>query len=153
MSKVKGEKLMLFDADGKSLGFATSHTLTLNAETVDTSSKDSGEFGEQEVTRISWEISTDGFYSTDTYNTLFDKMLAKDPIQCYFGIKSETGIGSVEESGTGTDGNKTWTKPTAGAYKGKAIVSNLSLTANNGEYATYSMTLTGVGSIARETAD
>ena len=37
---LKGKDLMIF-VDGKAIALATSHTLTLNAETSDTASKDS----------------------------------------------------------------------------------------------------------------
>ena len=41
MSVIKGGDLMLF-VNGKSIGFATSHTLSISAETKETTSKDSG---------------------------------------------------------------------------------------------------------------
>ena len=39
MSKIKGQELMLF-LGGKSIAYATSHTLEISAETSDTSNKD-----------------------------------------------------------------------------------------------------------------
>ena len=39
---IKGDDLMLFDAEGKSLAFATSHQLSISADAVETSSKDGG---------------------------------------------------------------------------------------------------------------
>lgn len=41
MTKIKGSDLMLFVA-GKSVAYATSHTLSVSADTTDTSNKDEG---------------------------------------------------------------------------------------------------------------
>ena len=46
---IKGRDLMLFDNDGHSYAYATNHTLTITAETVDISSKDHGIRGASEV--------------------------------------------------------------------------------------------------------
>ena len=42
---IKGRDLMLFDNDGHSYAYATNHTLTITAETIDVSSKDHGVWG------------------------------------------------------------------------------------------------------------
>ena len=46
---IKGDDLMLFIPDGsngyKSIAYATSHTLTMSAETTDVNTKDHGEWG------------------------------------------------------------------------------------------------------------
>lgn len=49
---IKGRDLMLFDNDGHSYAYATNHTLTITAETVDISSKDHGIWGASEVANI-----------------------------------------------------------------------------------------------------
>ena len=41
MAIIKGGDLMLF-VGGKSIGYATNHTLSINADTKETSTKDSG---------------------------------------------------------------------------------------------------------------
>jgi len=66
MSKIKGGDLMLF-VDGKSIAYATNHTLEINAETSDTSNKDegAGDWATQEVTLLSWTASSENLYSTD----------------------------------------------------------------------------------------
>ena len=37
---IKGDDLMLFDSEGKSIAFATSHTLTITANSSEINSKD-----------------------------------------------------------------------------------------------------------------
>lgn len=56
---IKGRDLMLFDNDGHSYAYATNHTLTITAETVDISSKDHGIWGASEVSKYSWEITSE----------------------------------------------------------------------------------------------
>ena len=41
MSIIKGGDMMLF-VNGKSIGYATNHTLSINTDTKETSTKDSG---------------------------------------------------------------------------------------------------------------
>ena len=41
MSKIKGGDMMLF-VNGKSIAYATSHTLSISGDTQDTSNKDEG---------------------------------------------------------------------------------------------------------------
>lgn len=148
---IKGDNLMLFDASGKSIALATSHTLTLTGATVDINTKDHGIWGSTEMNKINWEISTENLYSVDSFNSLYDIMIARNAVDVYFGLKSETGNGTVDEDGTGTP--KTWTKPESGAYKGKALITSLTANAASGENATFSATFTGVGSLLREEAD
>ena len=57
MAIIKGQELMLM-IGGHAVAFATNHTLNLNTETSDVSSKDHGQWGAQEINRITWEAST-----------------------------------------------------------------------------------------------
>ena len=66
MSVVRGRDLMLFRRTGESpsytyeaLGAATTHTMNLSREELDTSNKDTGEFGDTELGQISWDIQAD----------------------------------------------------------------------------------------------
>jgi predicted secreted protein len=78
---INGGDLMFF-INGKSVAFATSHKLTINAETVETSSKDSGgKWVTKSVKKLSWNGTTENLYSNDgegvTFDTLFDLMVAR----------------------------------------------------------------------------
>lgn len=146
---IKGRDLMLFDNDGHSYAYATNHTLTITAETTDVSSKDHGVWGASEVSKYTWEVTSENLYTTDDYDALFDKMLAGSAIVIRFGLKTE----QADLSKNVADGDTSlpyWTSQTT-FYEGKAIVTSLVANANNGENATYSLTLTGTGSIKKTT--
>ena len=73
---IKGDDLMLFDAQGKSIAFATSHSLSINADAADVSSKDSGVWKANEVNKLGWEITSENLYTSDAYDTLFSSMVS-----------------------------------------------------------------------------
>ena len=85
---INGGDLMLF-IDDKSIAFATSHKLSINVETVETTSKDSGgKWVAKAARKISWNCSTENLYSNDgegmTFDQLFDKLTARTPIKAVF---------------------------------------------------------------------
>ena len=93
---IDGSDLMLFIGTGsgqsityKSIAFATSHKLSMSAETVETSSKDSGgKWVSKAVRKLSWNMSTDNLFSLDgegsTYDDLFDLMTGRKEIDVVF---------------------------------------------------------------------
>jgi TP901-1 family phage major tail protein len=141
---IKGDDLMLFDAEGKSIAFATAHTLTITADAADISSKDHGIWGGSEVNKISWEITSENLYTSDAYDSLFNSMLSRQPITVYFGLKAENDPEKTVANGDYPN----WTKAT-GAYTGEAFITSLTANANSGENATFSVTLTGTGKISK----
>ena len=150
-SIIKGRDLMLFDASGHSYAYATNHTFSLTAETSDISTKDHGVWGASEVSKYSWEITSENLYTTQDYDSLFTLMVAGSPITVRFGLKQTPSDPSL----TPADGNMAlpyWTSQDS-FYQGKVIITSLVTNANNGENATYSITLTGVGSIAKTTVN
>ena len=140
---IKGDDLMLFDSAGKSLAFATSHTLSISADAVDTSSKDHGVWGANEVNKITWEITSENLYTTDAYDDLMTKMMAREAITVYFGTKAENDTDKTVADGDYTN----WTG--ASGYTGKVFITSLSVNANTGENATYSATFTGTGKLTK----
>lgn len=146
---IKGRDLMLFDSDGHSYAYATNHTFTLTAETSDISSKDHGAWGASEVSRYTWEITSENLYTEEDYDELFTAMTTGNSITIRFGLKTTPSDASL----TPADGSTSlpyWTSQNS-FYQGKAIITSLVANANNGENATYSITLTGVGSIKKTT--
>lgn len=139
---VRGNKLMLF-YNGKSLAFATSHTLSISANTVDISTKDHGVWSASDVGNMSWELSSENLYTEVDYDKLFEAMLNKTPIDVVFGIPTDYDV-----NGLGTS-KENWTAPTKGCYTGKAVITSLSVNANVGENATYSCTFSGYGAITK----
>jgi len=149
MSKIQGGNLMLF-INGKSIAYATNHTLEISGETKDTSNKDegAGAWASEEVGLLSWTASTENLYSEDgegnLYADLFDAMIAKTPIPAVFSLKSAAdNVVNVTEGG--------WT-PKAPKYQGNVVITSLSLNAPNGEYATFTANFSGVGALQKVTA-
>lgn len=144
MSKIKGGDMMLF-VKGKSIAYATSHTLTISGDTQDTSNKDEGggDWASNEVSKLSWTAQSENMYSVDgagsNFDDLFDLMVAKTPIEATFSKKSGNET-DVPEGG--------WT-PSKPDYEGKVVITNLELNAHNGEYATFTVKFTGVGALKK----
>lgn len=139
---IKGDELMLFQG-GKSIAYATAHTLTITGNTIDVSSKDHGYWGASEVGNITWEITSENLYTDSYYDTLFSAMVNKTAVTVAFGHASNydpDGLGSKTE----------WTLDTSTAYySGQAYITSLTTNANSGENATFSVTLTGCGAIKK----
>lgn len=151
MAKIKGGDLMLF-IGGKSIAYATNHTLEISGDTTDTSNKDEGGglWGSSEVSKINWTVSTENLYSEDGYgknfDELFDAMTAGTQLDAVFGVKAETGT-SVPT--TGETGGWSPKNATNYRYSGKVVVTSLSVNAPNGEYATFTANFTGVGALTK----
>lgn len=148
---IKGRDLMLFNSDGHSFGYATNHTFSMTAETSDISTKDHGVWGAVEVSRYSWEITSENLYTVEDYDALFTAMTAGTAITVRFGLKQTPSNPAL----TPADGSTTlpyWTSQSS-YYQGQVVITNLTVNANNGENATYSITLAGVGSISKTTAN
>lgn len=146
---INGSDLMLF-IGGKSIAFATNHTLTINVSTVETTSKTKDEIGGGWVSNkpqnTSWEISTDNLYSIDgegqNFADLFDAVTNGTEL---------TGVFMAISRGTGVPTGGYVPGTTAGQvkYTGTVIVTNLTLNAQDGENATFSATFQGVGQLTK----
>ena len=157
---IKGDDLMLFDSAGKSIAYATSHTLSITADTTDTSTKDHGIWRGSEVNKINWEITSENLYTDNAYDALFDAMIKREAVSIYFGRKVQNDADKTVVN----DDYPYWTggvdadayasgDPAASSanqgYYGKAFITSLTANANTGENATFSLTLTGTGKIAK----
>lgn len=149
---LKGKDFMVF-VGGKAIALATSHTLSLNAETSDTSSKDDGMWAESEITGMSWQASSEsiGAVTEDaavdlSYEELFDMMLAGKPVDVICGLPKTTSNDGVPEGGwLVPDG----TSPSLVHYKGKALITSVELTGANKDNTSISATFTGVGKLEK----
>ena len=143
---IKGDELMLFDANNKALAWATSHTLTITGNTVDISTKDHGFWGASEVGNLTWEITSENLYCDDNYDELFDIMVAKEPVTVAFAK-----VSNYDENGLTSVGGtvSAWTPDTTNYRSGKAVITSLTVNANTGENATYSVTFTGAGPLVK----
>lgn len=140
---IKGKDLMIFDSTGISYAYATSHTLSITTETLETSTKDNGQWNDTIVNKYSWEVTSENLYTESGYESLFDSMVLGKAVTVMFGIKAEDDtIGNV------VDGTfPYWTNGTK-YYEGKALVTSLAVNASNGDIATINITFTGVGKLA-----
>lgn len=144
----RGDDIMLFDDKGKSLAFGKSHTLTIGVETQEVSTKDHGIYGSKKATKVTWSISAEHMYSEGAYDTLFDKMVALEPITVYFGKKkSETADKTVADGDI--DAWKPNTPTQSTLRTGQVIITKLDLQAQSGDNATFSVEFEGVGKISK----
>lgn len=158
MGIIAGKKLMLLVKDGsgnyKSVAYATNHTFSTSASTVDVSHKDladvaGGRWDDQDLDVFSWTITTENLYAADgeghTFSDLFNLYAAGTVLDVKFGLVEDSATG-VPTGGWVPEGGSE-----AGEYlSGKAILTSLDLNAPNGEKASFSATLTGKGPITVE---
>lgn len=149
MAIIKGGDLMLF-IGGTSIGFATNHTLSINADTKETSTKDSGgKWQSSEAGILSWTASTENLMSNDQegvgYKDLVGYMTSRTQLLAHFDLKAQSND-TVPEGGwrplaiaAGSNYSK--------GYRGQVIITSIELNAPNGENATFTVNFTGVGAL------
>nr|DAD94564.1 MAG TPA: major tail protein [Siphoviridae sp. ctREU2] len=151
---INGSDLMIFlDLEGtgenyKSIAFATSHSLSISAETVETSSKDTGgKWVSKAPRKLSWTMNTENLYSVDgegsTYDDLFTIMTDRKELDVVFSLEKDYAT-KKDEVPTGG-----WTPITTGQYKGKVVITSLELNAPNGDNATFTASFEGVGALTK----
>lgn len=140
MGIIKGQHLRL-TLDNKYVGFATACTVHVSASLEDSSTKDTtdGYWQEQELTGLSWDISTDALYSVDTDATgingegALDVVLAKQKVW-------------IEFTGTSGTNNRT---ASGNKYAGWAWVNDISVNATNRQNTNYSLQAQGTGALTK----
>lgn len=151
---ISGDDLMIFDAKGNSIGYATSHSISLSTDVNSISHKDAGEWSAQEVGKISWEITSENMYSQHDFDALFTVMSNKQAVKVWFGLKSGyRGSSNYNASASVNDetvGDGNWAPATGqNLYYGQAFLTSLEVSASTGEKATFSVTFTGTGPISK----
>lgn len=147
MTKVKGKDLMVFKKEGdayKALAFATNHTLSMSSTPVESSSKDSGKWGDSEQGRIDWEIGTENLFEQADFDKLFAAMIAGEKIVVAFEVASNA------DSDAGKPAEGWLIGP--GGYEGQALITALNANAPYEGDATYTATFKGCGPLAKRTA-
>ena len=140
---VRGEDMMLYvmvGATATPIAYATSNNLSYSLDTIDTSSKMSGDWKAAMPGQIGWTVSTDALISQTTGHVSFAKleelMTARSPIQVKFG--------------TVTDGSAEFTLNAAKPVRtGYAIITSLEMTSEKGGICTSSITLQGNGALVK----
>lgn len=147
---IQGRDLMLFIPDStgsnkwKSIAYATSHQLNLSSETVDISTKDHGVYGSTSIKKIQGEITSSHLMSED-YDALFTMMTSMQEINVVFGLKKNETMLPAEDNSL-----LHWTTQ-PNNYKARAIITTLNLSAQDGEVATFDITLKLLGEIKKVT--
>lgn len=138
---VRGEDMMLYvtvGADKIPIAYATSNSISYSLDTIDTSSKMSGDWKSAMPGQIGWTASSEALISNTTGHMSFAKleelMVARVPIEVKFGTVT---AGSTEFALDATKKVRT----------GKAIITALDLTSERGGICTSSITLQGNGEL------
>lgn len=125
--------------------YSTECTLSISADQIDTSNKQSGVWASALPGQLSWSISTSALYTNvNNYSTMFAKFAAREPLFVSFG--EVTDLGDADSSM-----NTTLLK-SAGYYQGTAYITSLELNAGNGEVASFSVEFTGEGQLLYKTS-
>ena len=147
MATIMGEQIQLF-LSGKTLACATSCSVDISSDDIDVSCKDSAGFNSTIPGRITWTASSDNLFVLTDFNTLVDAMLNKTVLTLCFSTVSNfdeatnpDADGHVVPSGGWTSAND--------MYHGQVTVSSISLSADNGNVATYSVQFNGHGALAK----
>lgn len=151
---ISGDDLMLFDGKGKSIAFATSHSLSISVDLESISHKDVGIWADSTPGKINWEITTENMYSQADFDDLFVAMTNKTALTVWFGLKSGyEGSANYSQGATVniTDDGSWSPDTTANLYTGKVYLTSLEVSAATGEKATFSATFTGSGAINHTT--
>ena len=151
MSVIKGGDLMLF-VDGKSIAFATNHTISINADTKETSTKDNGGFWQvSEVGMLSWTCTSENLMGDPQagigFDELFDIMIARKPVTGVFALEGDSTNYIDQKLGAApSDG---WSAKDGDGYTGQIIITSLEKNAPNGDNATMKVSFTGVGELKK----
>lgn len=154
---INGSDLMVFLQKGTgttgkmvSVAYATNHVLNVTMNTQDISTKDNGAgiWQDFEAGLLGWTLQTDNLLGDtggqgNSITDLFDRMVSRVPVDIKFALKSNQ---------AGTDGDVPaggWEPNSSNYYGGKAIITSLNVTAQNGEKATASATFQGCGPLKK----
>lgn len=148
---VLGNEFFVFDGStGVPLAYATECSLSISADTIETSNKMSGTWASALPGQNSWTVSTSALYAADSswgYNQMFQSMSQRRPYKIKFGrVKNYNTIPDYTNPANYT------LDASAGYYEGDAYLTSLELSAGNGEVASMSAEFTGNGQIQYKTA-
>lgn len=151
MAVTKGGDLMLF-VNGKSIAFATNHTLSISADTKETSTKDSGGLWQtSEVGMLSWSCSSENLMGNPMagigYDELFQMMVARKPITGVFALEGDSA--NFDEGKLGAAPANGWKAKSGDGYTGQMVITSLEKNAPNGDNATLKVDFTGVGELKK----
>lgn len=154
MKILKGNRLQLWihnKNETEALIFATAHTLSVTGNTESLQTKDHGLWNFSEIGSFDWEITADCLYTDNSYDMLFDLMLAGEPIQVTFSeVLNYDKNGLVRGGNTASNAPTEWIPDTNKSRTGYVFITSLNENANSGENATFSVTFTGTGPLVKD---
>lgn len=136
---IKGQNLRVL-VGTKCIAAATSCTFHVAAQTEDSSTKDSaGDWANNEITGLSWDCQTDSLVQlTDATGTvlsdIFTAMIAKTAVTLTFDVTN----GTNNRTATNSVVKKT----------GSAYITDVSVSAQNRQNATFTVQFTGNGALS-----
>ena len=142
---VRGNEFSLYLTKGKTvIAYATSCSLQVDSETIDTSSKFSCKWASNLGGNASYTISADALYCQNigsgvSFDTLLKYMVSGEQVSWYMGEEMDHD-GPCADNPHTLDTGSTY-------YNGRAVITSVSLEAGNNEIASCSITLTGAGEI------
>lgn len=151
---IRGKKLMLFvkETDSyKAIAFATNHSFSTSASTINVSHKDladnenGGKWEDADLDTFNWSITSEHLYANEGAG-----YTAKDIFALYVNgtvLDVKFGLTDVNTSGAPETGWVPSTSNTTGMLSGKAVITSLDISAPNEDNASWSITLTGKGPI------
>jgi predicted secreted protein len=151
---VLGNEFFVFNCDASAnatpLGYATTCTLSLSANTIDKSNKMSGVWSEALPGQLSWTITTSALYASEAtwgYAAMAAAMKARTPYLIRFGR-----VTNYDHIADYTVEANYQLDSSAGYEEGYAWITSVELNAGNNEVASYSVTFTGNGKLDHKTA-
>ena len=133
MAKLSGKKMLVL-VGGVAIGATKSFTLTINSQTIDTTTKDSDAWGESLYGSKDWNVSVNGLYDPDSpmnAEELFDAITNDTRLLLEMAVIDDKGGGLV--------------------FKGYANASGLTIGASYNDAVTFDGTLQGDGPIDKGT--
>lgn len=147
MANIMGEKIQVF-LSGKTLACATSCSVNLSADEIDTSCKDTAGFASTIPGRITWTVNSDNLFVIGDYTKLVDAMINKDILDITFATVANWDAQTEPDADGHVVPTGGWTS-SDDLYHGKVTISSIDLQADNGSVATYSVTFNGHGGLKK----
>lgn len=147
MSNLMGERIQVF-LSGQTLACATSCSVNLSADEIDTSCKDTAGFASTIPGRITWTVNSDNLFVIGDYTKLVDAMINKDILDITFATVANWDAQTEPDADGHVVPTGGWTS-SDDLYHGKVTISSIDLQADNGSVATYSVTFNGHGGLKK----
>lgn len=142
---INGSDLMLF-VNGKAIANATSHTLSITYDTIESSTKSKdhkgGAWKIYKISDKSWTASSENLYSRGGNGKSIEDILALEgqEVTLVFADVTEADLEVPEEG---------WTPKTGMGLTGKAVITSIEYQASDGENSTFSVSFQGTGELKR----